>query len=127
MKFKEHTPPREFESGPRYARVMSRDCGIMELEENEMITFKTLKGGEYDVARKCWGFYATPSLNGRLPRFGLRAVLVKNFQARFFILLVEDDQREAFESYVKEQDYKVIVWLDDASSLARIETLFEHP
>jgi len=65
----------------------------MQLAPNEQITFVTEAGNEYDVTRKDWGFYAAPSLNGRLADFYLRAVLVKNRADRFFLMLVEKRQR----------------------------------
>ena len=84
MKFEPKSPPREFEVGYDVKGVI-RDCGTMRLAPDEQITFVTDDGGEYDLTRKEWGFYATPSLNGRLAGFNLRAVLVKNRIDRFFV------------------------------------------
>ena len=58
------------------------DCGRIALAPDEQVTFTTEAGGEYDVTRKSWGFYATPSINGRLKTFGLRAALVRNVAGR---------------------------------------------
>ena len=71
MKFTENIPPRTFEVGGA-RRFLMADCGTLELDADEQITLVTESGAEYDVARKDWGFYATPSLNGRLESFGLR-------------------------------------------------------
>ncbi|HLN09267.1 MAG TPA: hypothetical protein VK281_09945, partial [Xanthobacteraceae bacterium] len=71
MQFDPKVPPRVFtvgNSGP----IEMRDCGMVALDADEQLTFVTERGAEYDVARKDWGFYATPSLNGRLMQFGLR-------------------------------------------------------
>ena len=73
MRFRPQDPPREFEVGYGETIVM-RDCGRVELDADEQVTFTTESGAEYDVARKSWGFYATPSLNGRLTGFGLRTL-----------------------------------------------------
>ena len=81
-------PPRKFRVGAREDVELS-DCGRIELRPDEQVTFTTESGGEYDVARKAWGFYATPSLNGRLPWFGLRPALVKGLEDKFFVMLVE--------------------------------------
>src|SRR5438105_15753607 len=70
-------PPRAFQVG-RTEKIWIRDCAHISLEPDEQVTFLTGEGAEYDVARKDWGFYATPSLNSRLARFGLRGVLVRN-------------------------------------------------
>lgn len=122
MRFQRVDPPRGFEVG-HDAKITMHDCGRIELEPDEQVTFTTPSGGEYDVARKSWGFYATPSLNGRLPRFGLRGVLVKNRLGKFFVLLVERGREAEFAAYVSAERLDVVVWLDDAASLARLGTI----
>ena len=120
MRFDPKDPPRRYEVGwgPRFE---VSDCGTVALEPDEQVTFVTEAGGELDVTRKDWGFYATPSLNARLRDFGLRAVLVKNRIGRFFVLLVERDKEDAFERYLADEDLLVITWLDDDEALARLE------
>src|SRR5688572_29547112 len=110
MKVVPNDPPRRYEVGWRRRFEMS-DCGRIALDHDEQVTFVTEKGAEYDVARKDWGFYATPSLNGRLTDYGLRAVLVKNQIERFFVLLVEQGKELAFEAYVEEEQLKIVTWL----------------
>ena len=62
MKISSKTPPRTFTvKGVDISHVADID-----LAPDELITLKTESGAEYDVARKEWGFYATPSINGRL-------------------------------------------------------------
>src|SRR4051794_19729637 len=112
MKFEPKMPPRKFEVGNSVRFAMS-DCGSIALDHDEQVTFTTPTGGEYDVARKDWGFYATPSLNGRLPQFGLRAVLIRNtLTGRYFVLLVEKGQDPAFDAYMRQESLEVIAWLD---------------
>jgi hypothetical protein len=95
-----------------------KDCGTLALDPDEQVTFVTANGAEYDVARKDWGFYATPSLNGRLTSFGLRTVLVRNrLTGRYFIMLVENGQEEAFDAYLTQESCEVVVWLDSTESL----------
>jgi len=125
MKFEPKIPPREFEVGYDVKGVI-RDCGAMRLEADEQITFLTEDGGEYDLTRKEWGFYATPSLNGRLAGFNLRAVLVKNRLDRFFVLLVQRGKEEAFDCYVRREPLKIVVWLDTLESLQELESALEH-
>jgi hypothetical protein len=93
----------------------------MDLAADEQITFVTAAGGEYDVTRKNWGFYATPSTNGRLARFGLRTTLVKNRVGQVFVLLMEKGQEAAFSAYIASERLKILAWLDDAADLARLE------
>ena len=66
-----------------------KDCAQIQLEADEQVTFLTETGSEYDVARKSWYFYATPSLNNWLRKFGLRAVLVKGENSNFYGHIVE--------------------------------------
>jgi hypothetical protein len=120
MKFEPKQPPREFEVGFDRKGVI-RDCGTMSLQPDEQITFVTEAGGEYDVTRKDWGFYAAPSLNGRLANFNLRAVLVKNRVDRFFVLLVERGKEDAFMRYVEGEPLEIVAWLDSTEALTALK------
>jgi hypothetical protein len=116
MKFDEKRPPRVFQVG-NVEKFPMRDCGTLRLEPNEQVTFVTESGAEYDLARKDWGFYATPSLNGRLASFGLRAVLVKNPSGRYFVLLVEKGKQAEFDAYVKSELLDIVCWMDSDEKL----------
>ena len=93
------------------------DCGRVQLDANEQVTFTTESGGEYDVARKEWGFYATPSTNGRLKSFGLRAALVLSAFNKLFVVLVEEGREEAFMDYIVADRQRVLCWLDSQESV----------
>lgn len=113
MKIDVKDPPRSYTVG-NTARFSMHDCATIGLAPDEQVTFVTESGAEYDVARKTWGFYATPSLNGRLQSFGLRTALIRNrLTNRYFILLVEQGHQEEFEAYLKQEECSVVVWLDD--------------
>lgn len=120
MKFTEKNPPREFEVGYDKKGII-KDCGTMALEANEQITFIAESGAEYDVTRKDWGFYATPSLNGRLSGFNLRAVLTKNRYNRYFVMLVERGKEDAFMEYVDGEPLTIVAWLDSQASLDALD------
>lgn len=120
MKFQPKQPPREFEVGFDKKGIV-RDCGTMHLAPDEQITFVTEAGNEYDVTRKDWGFYAGPSLNGRLAGFNLRAVLLKNRIERYFVFLVEKGKEPEFERYVAGEPLQIICWLDTTESLKSLE------
>jgi hypothetical protein len=113
-------PPRKFRVGT-IGHVELSDCGRIELQPDEQVTFTTEAGGEYDVARKAWGFYATPSLNGRLPRFGLRPALVKGLEEKFFVMLVERGHEDAFRAYLGAEGLTMLRWLDDERFLRGLE------
>ena len=108
MKFDPKSPPRAFDAAGRTLQ----DCGAMALEPGEQVTFTTPAGGECDFARTDWGFYATPSLNGRLAGFGLRGALVRNADGKNFVVLVEEGRTAAFEAYLDEQKMQIVRWLD---------------
>jgi len=107
-------PPRLFSVGLREA-IQLKDCGRVALEPDEQVTFVTESGTEYDVVRKSWGYYATPSLNSRLPSFGLNPVLVRSGD-RFYLLLVEINKKVDFHAYLHRQGMEVVAWLHQAPS-----------
>lgn len=120
MKFTPIDPPRRFEVAGGGLKLMLADCGRVALAPDEQVTFTTEAGAEYDVARKDWGFYATPSTNGRLRQFGLRAALVLSAFDRLFVVLVEKGKEEAFLAYVTADKQKLLCWLDDDGEVARL-------
>jgi SAM-dependent methyltransferase len=119
MKFSIQDPPRKFEVGLG-ERIEISDCGKLELGNDEQITFVSAKGTEYDVCRKEWGYYATPSLNDRLVKFKLKAVLVKGPSTKYYILLVESGRSELFERYLKVEQLQIVTWLDQTGDLEKI-------
>lgn len=120
MKFAPLDPPRRFEVTGAGVRLMLSDCGRVALAADEQITFTTEGGGEYDVTRKSWGFYATPSTNGRLSSFGLRAALVRNVAGRLFVVLVERGKEDDFRAYVAADRQIFLTWLDDDAAVRRL-------
>src|SRR5205807_7914264 len=70
--------PRRFDVGG----VELAHVADVELDYDELITFRTGSGSEYDVVRKPWGYYPLPSLNRRLPSHGLRPLLARTSDGR---------------------------------------------
>ena len=120
VKFKETIPPRAFDVGESRS-IEIFDCAQVELAPNEQITLKTESGAEYDIVRKSWGYYATPSLNGRLKFFGLKTALVKNSSSKFYVVLVENGKVEEFQKYLKIEELTIICWLDNDECLGNLE------
>lgn len=84
------------------------------LESDEMVTFVSEGGREYDITLKDWGYYATPSVGGRLRRFGMRAALMRNVDTgQAFVVLVFDDQLAAWQKYMESENEELVVWLDE--------------
>lgn len=123
MNIRRIDPPRTFRVGD----VDIAHCADVALEPDEQVTFTTRSGTEFDVARKSWGYYATPSLNRRLPAHGLRAVLAANADERLALLLVERGHEEDFSAYCEEQGMRVVAWLDTDSAAADAVRRLEEP
>jgi hypothetical protein len=83
------------------------------LSNNEQITFLINKNKEYDIVKKNWGFYATPSINGRLIYNNYKTVLVKNRDLKLYILIVQKNKMKIFNKYLRENDLKIILWLNN--------------
>ena len=121
MKINHIVPPREFEVGFPEHRLIIKDCAHIELAPDEQITFITGEGEEYDVVKKDWGFYATPSMNGRLVKYHLHAALCKNRIGLYFILLVEDGKQEMFFEYLHLEKMELVLWLDNEKNFKTLE------
>ncbi len=121
MKFVPVDPPRVFSVGQEGKAIQLKDCARLQMEPDEQVTFVTASGTEYDVVRKRWGYYALPSLDGRLSSFHLRPALVKSYNDRHFLLVVEDTHTAEFEAYLAEQGMRLVCWLDDRETLKSID------
>jgi len=126
MKFIPTEPPRIFSVGHQHP-IDLKDCAHIKLEADEQVTFVTDSGAEYDVVQKSWGFYATPSLNRRLPKCGFRAALVKSPDGRFYIMLVERGQEEAFDQYLAIERQIVVFWLHSDKQLETLKQKLWRP
>tara|TARA_B110000977_G_scaffold189679_1_gene259537 strand:- start:8579 stop:8905 length:327 start_codon:yes stop_codon:yes gene_type:complete len=92
-------------------QVTLKEVAKISLKKNEMITFFNGKI-EYDIVKKNWGFYATPSINGRLIKFGYKTCLIKNKKTNNkFITLVHKKQKKEFNKYLKDEECMIVEWL----------------
>ena len=94
--------------------VTIKDQGKIYLDENELVSFVTKSGKEYDFVAKEWGFYASPSLNDRLVREGFRSAIVMNKNNQIYLMVIEEERIDDFERYINENTHeqKVISWLE---------------
>lgn len=116
MKIKLNDTPREFFVGKDQA-ITLKDMGRITLSPDEQVTFLSEEGAEYDLCRKSWGYYATPSLNDRLRRFGYKTALVRNTKGQGFVMLVDEKKTAEFFDYLKEEDNFLVSWLDEEFAL----------
>ena len=112
MRIDRREPPRTFEVGISGIRLAH--CADVQLEPDELVTFLGPGEREYDVTRKSWGYYATPSLGGRLLANGFRAALVRNIDTRqSFIVLVDMQKTHEWIGYNAKEGLKHVLWLDE--------------
>lgn len=104
--------PRIFKIGTQ-KDIEIQDWGNIILEKDEMISFKSENGKNYDVVSKDWGYYATPSMNGRLLNEGFKTALVKNKHGKFYIMIVDNKKIQSFRDYCKKESQTVTEWLDE--------------
>ena len=110
MRIKATNPPRVFKVGK--SNISIRDTASVYLEVDEQVTFKTEQGAEYDVCKKSWGYYATPSINGRLRNFGYLTALVENKDTEMrYIMLVNEDSVNDFVQYLLDEELCIREWL----------------
>jgi hypothetical protein len=109
MRFKKNN--RRFRPS-KISKIVLKDCGKIILKNNEQVTFSNNSGkNNYDITKKNWGYYATPSINSRLKYNNLNSYIVKNKKTkRFFILLVEKGKKKQFIKYLKSENMVTIPW-----------------
>lgn len=115
MKINFKNPPRKFKVGLE-KNITIQDHGTIYLDDNQQITFLTKDNKEYDLCRKSWGFYATPSVNSRLLKFNFKTALVKNSKNQYYVMLVEKDKIDDFNNYIKNDKNELIEWLDERNT-----------
>jgi len=123
MKINLNKPPRKFQVGTDY-KITIKDGGTIILDPDEQITFIAKDGKEYDVVRKEWGYYATPSVNGRLKGFNFKTALVINKKNQLFIMIVEKDKQDMFFEYINTDCQTLLCWLDEPAILNRLQKEF---
>ena len=112
MIYKEIIPPREFKFSDSSSVVIKHSADV-KLDTDEQVTFVDDNLKEYDVVKKDWGYYATPSVNSRLKKFGFKTALTRNPSKNYYIMLVEDTKIEKFKNYLREENMLLVEWLDE--------------
>tara|TARA_B100002019_G_C21102535_1_gene514287 strand:- start:362 stop:724 length:363 start_codon:yes stop_codon:yes gene_type:complete len=111
MNIEHKVPERIFKVGADKQIKISHVADI-QLEDNEQITLIGDSGTEFDVVKKNWGYYATPSINKRLKSFGFKTALIQNKNGHIYIFLVEPGKLDDFNKYCSDEDQTVLAWLD---------------
>ena len=113
MKFEPKNPPRKFKVGKPENNIVISDFGDVHLSHDEQITIVSDNGKRHDFACKDWGFYSTPSINGRLQNEGFKTALVENQKGQIYVMSVDKDKLDLFEKYCKDENQTVLEWLDE--------------
>lgn len=115
MKFVENSPPRVFQVG-KAGEIDLKDCGSVHLEPDEQVTFRSEDPtpSAFDVTRKDFGYYASNSLNGTLPRQGLRPALCRNdAHGLLYLLFVETGKEAAYKAYIDAEGMSHLAWVEE--------------
>tara|TARA_B100000780_G_C21086537_1_gene437753 strand:+ start:570 stop:920 length:351 start_codon:yes stop_codon:yes gene_type:complete len=105
MKLIKKDPPRKFKVGKK--NILLKDYGKIYLDDNEQITF-IKKKSEFDIVKKNWGYYATPSINKRLKKFNFRTYITKNFNNHINIMIVHKEKDKNFKKYLKIENMTIV-------------------
>ena len=104
--------PRIFKVGVR-KKISIMEVGFLYLKDNEQITIVNENKKNFDFVKKNWGYYATPSINGRLKKEGFKTALVKNKSNKYYIMVVDKKKTKIFKDYCKIENQKIIEWIDE--------------
>ena len=95
--------------------IIIKDCARIKLDNNEQVTFQN-KNFLYDFCKKDWGYYSTPSINKRLRNSGYKVYLIENLIGDIYLWSVEKNKINKFLDYLKKENQKIIVRLDNIKS-----------
>ena len=104
--------PRIFKVGEN-KKIIIKEVGYVYLKNNEQITLINENKKNYDIVKKSWGYYATSSVNDRLKKEGFKTAIVKNKSNKYYIMIVDPNHMDSFNSYLIEEKQIVIEWLDE--------------
>lgn len=94
-------------------KININHCATISLKDNQQVTFIFKNKQEYDVVKKKWGYYATPSINYRLKINSFKTALVRNKNNRNFIMIVNKKNLKIFNDYLSDESMKLVSWLDN--------------
>ncbi len=101
---------RKFIVGSGKNSIKINHTAKIRLNNDEQITF-LFKKSQHDFVKKNWGFYATPSINGRLKKENFITALVRNKEKKIYIMVVHKSKTKEFKKYCKDHEQKVVYWL----------------
>ena len=82
---------------------------FIRLKTNEQITFY-FNRSNYDVIKKNWGLYISPSLQKRCLKAGFKAVIISK-NKNSYVAFVHKKKIKLFIDFLKKENYKLKVWI----------------
>lgn len=99
---------RKFKPSKEFDIVINEKAKIY-LQDNEQITLIDKFNNEYDIVKKPWGYYSTPSINKRLLKNNYHAYLVQNINNKtIFLFTVLKNKKEMMRKYIKKVGIKIL-------------------
>ena len=99
---------RQFRPSKKYNLVITEKAKIY-LKENEQITLVDDYKNEFDIVKKRWGYYSTPSINKRLLKNNYQIFLVQNINNKTnFIFSVIKNKKKLLKKYMKKVGIKFL-------------------
>jgi len=79
----------------------------IELDDNEQASFVEKNGNySYEVCKKNWGYYLSPSINKRMKDYNHKIYLTKDESNKIFIMAVKSKKIQSFILYCKSENLK---------------------
>lgn len=79
------------------------------LNPDEQATF-VIENSKFDVTKKDWGFYVSPSIQKRCINNRLKAAII--FQGKnYYVVFVKKNKEKIFFSFVKKNKYNFLDWI----------------
>lgn len=99
---------RKFKPSNKSKIIITEKAKIY-LKNNEQITLVDKFYNEYDLVKKSWGYYSTPSINKRLKDNNHDAYLVENKDNKTkFLFTVNARKKKDFFHYIKKFNIKIL-------------------
>ena len=76
---------RKFKPSKETGIIITEKAQI-HLKHNEQITLIDKNSNQYDIVKKSWGYYSTPSINKRFKRNNYEVCIVKNIKNKTIFL-----------------------------------------
>tara|TARA_Y100000816_G_C25739219_1_gene389064 strand:- start:45 stop:359 length:315 start_codon:yes stop_codon:yes gene_type:complete len=93
--------------------IKEKNSVNFKLLNDEQITLKFLNS-EYDIARKNWGYYVTPSLQKRCKLNNLDGAIVYDPIKRMNnFVLINKKKKELFKKFLARNNLKIISWVNN--------------